>query len=203
MQLRCAGGRAFAEHTDQPAALARILWSACVDPGVLRAEAVAEAPEHGGFDFRQLGRLRIAVARSVTAEHVAIDDGRRRLRLDIAAGTVLEGPVRLRFRIDGPDGIEQSALALRRLGALMRDGRLLSSLYPADRRLERWIMALRVHDALVAGASHREIAIALHGVDYVTEQWGGRSDALQSRIRRIAALARHMAGDGYRNLLTR
>lgn len=194
-------GCAFAEDPDRAAPVARILLSASVDPGVLRAEAVAAACESGGFDLRHLARLRITIARSATVEHLAIDDGRRRLRVDVVGGTLLEGPVRLRFLIDGSDGLDQSALTLRRLAALLRRGRLLPSLYPTDTRLARWTAALRVKDALTAGASHREIAIALHGIDHVAEHWGGRSDALQSRIRRAAALARRLAAGGYRDLL--
>ena len=73
---------------------------------MLHAEAFPAASDRSGFDVRQLAGLRITIARSASAEHLAIDDGRRRLRLDIVAGTLLDGPVRLRFLIDGPDGVD-------------------------------------------------------------------------------------------------
>ena len=74
---------------------------------------------------------------------------------------------------------------------------------PPDRRVERWILALRVHDALLAGASQREIARVLFGD--ASGQGGGdrRADSIRSRVRRLSADARRLAGGGYRALMRR
>lgn len=75
------------------------------------------------------------------------------------------------------------------------------SLYPPDRRVDRWIVVLRVHDAMLAGASQREIARVLFGDDPGTPAGTDRSDSLRSRARRLAADARRMADGGYRALM--
>lgn len=197
-----AGGSTFAEHPDLPAHRARILWSAAADPGVLFAKAIA-SPHGDTIDFGRLDSVRATVTSSGDVEHVAIDERLRRLRLDIVEGTVLAGPVRLRFLIDGPAGAEPGALALRRLLAVTRHGRFLPSLHPPDARMRRWLLALRVHDALADGATQREIATALYGPERVARSWSGRSDALQSRVRRAVASARNLADGAWRDLLHR
>jgi hypothetical protein len=169
---------------------------------VLSAQAIASA--HGDtIDLGRLDSLRTTVTSSGDVEHVAIDDGLRRLRLDIVEGTILAGPIRLRFLIDGPAGAEPGVLALRRLLAVARHGRMIASLHPSDARMRRWLLALRVHDALADGATHREIANALYGPERVASCWNSRSDALQSRVRRTVASARNLADGAWRDLLHR
>ncbi len=60
---------------------------------------------------------------------------------------------------------------------------------------------LRVHDAVVDGASHREIASVLFGETRVAADWNGRSDSLRSCVRRLVRGARSMASGEYRSLL--
>ncbi|QNG49728.1 DNA -binding domain-containing protein [Sphingobium yanoikuyae] len=72
-----------------------------------------------------------------------------------------------------------------------------------NRPLDRWLMALRVQDALIAGASQREIAIALFGAERIPVDWRSASDSLRSRVRRLVREARILAGGRYRGLLGR
>jgi hypothetical protein len=58
---------------------------------------------------------------------------------------------------------------------------------------------LRVHDALVAGASIRDVGVMLFGLERVRDEWAG--EALKSQCRRLIATARDMAAGGYRELL--
>ena len=69
--------------------------------------------------------------------------------------------------------------------------------------MARWVLALRVHDALVEGASQREIAIGLFGAERVGEHWRGGSDSMRLNVRRLVGLARRLAQGGYRTLMTR
>lgn len=111
----------------------------------------------------------------------------------------------LRYDIGGIVGVEAEArlLPLRRLIGLHRTGRFLPSLFPRDRRVDRSLVALRVHDALNAGASQRDIAIALFGSERIASDWRAVSDSLRSRVRRLVREARRLAGGGYRGLLGR
>jgi hypothetical protein len=101
----------------------------------------------------------------------------------------------------GVASAEPKILPLRRLIDLCRRRRFSVSLYPPDRRVDRWILALRVHDALMAGANQREIARALFGGALVQGEGDRRSDSLRSRVRRLVADARLLAGGGYRALM--
>src|SRR3546814_2425929 len=70
-------------------------------------------------------------------------------------------------------------------------------IYPPERRARRWAMALRAHDAVGAGASHREIAAALFGEKVVKEDWCGRSDYLRLRVQRLLRMADKLVNRRY------
>lgn len=134
-------------------------------------------------------------------EHAVLSDGYRRIRIDIEQGSLACcRPVLLRYVTEGTVGqrTEARLLPLRRLAGLLRTGRFLPALFPAERRVERLIEVLRVADALSAGASQREIAAVLFGSERVSSDWRIVSDSLRSRVRRLVREARHMAADGYR-----
>lgn len=134
-------------------------------------------------------------------EHAAISDGYRRVRLDVASGTLCDGPVRLRYKLQGLQGIDPKILTLRRLIALCRLGRFASHLHPPERLAPRWIAALRVYDAMRAGTTQREIAIGLYGEGAVRREWSKGSDSLRLRVQRLTRVARRLADGGYRALL--
>lgn len=167
----------------------------------MRAEPVsAEDP-----DAFALARLagRASLARGEDGcEHLLLSDGWRRLRLDVVEGTLLAaGPVRLHFELAGFSHLDARLLTIRRLLSLWRKGCFLAALFQPLAGLPHRLEALRVADALAAGASYREIAIALYGEQRVRTEWEGRSDFLLSRVRRRAAEARRMEKGGYRALL--
>ncbi|WP_413777339.1 DNA -binding domain-containing protein [Sphingomonas sp. S2-65] len=60
---------------------------------------------------------------------------------------------------------------------------------------------LRVGDAIAAGASYHEMAVALYGEERVRAEWKGRSNFLMSGARRRAEDAARMAVGGWRALL--
>jgi hypothetical protein len=128
-----------------------------------------------------------------------LSDGWHHIRLDVAEGSLADGrPVLLRYRIHGVASLEPKLLPLRRLYDLCRHRRFALSLYPRDRRVDRWILALRVHDAIMAGASQREIAAVLFGADATGAR---QSDSLRSRVRRLSREAKALALGGYRLLM--
>ena len=179
---------------------APILWSASVDPSVLCAAArPAASIDPWGFDLRFWAREATLVLGG-DREHLQIGAGVHRLRLDVMAGSLLSGPVRLRYEIVPARNMEAVVATLRRFLHLCRTGDLLSAPTLTPQRLRRQIEALRVHDALAAGASIRDIGLLLFGHDRVRAEWHGASDALKSRCRRLVALARFMASGGYKNL---
>lgn len=133
-----------------------------------------------------------------------LSDGYRRIRFDIEEGSLACGrPVLLRYAMEGTVGqcTEARLLPLRRLAGLLRTGRFLPALFPAERRIERLIDVLRVADALSSGASQREIAAVLFGSERVSSDWRIVSDSLRSRVKRLVRRARKTRANGYRQIL--
>ncbi len=180
---------------------ARILWTQDYDPSVVELAAVPARPDDpDGVDVMDLGFRATVIARE-GREYVVLDDGYRRIRIDVLSGTVREGPVQPVFRMRGLVSIKPKLRTLGRILALARPGFRAAPHWPADQRMARWIDMLRVHDAYQGGASQREIAAALFGSARIAEDWCGGSDALQSRVRRLIKRGEAMAAGGYRWLL--
>jgi hypothetical protein len=134
-------------------------------------------------------------------EELLLRDSARHVRLLIRSGSVLDGPVRLRFALRGLQNLDRQLLTLRQVAALTRSGRLPRRLAGTDPKNAHWMKLLRIHDALDEGASQREIADCLFDNDWVASGWDGRSDFLRSRVRRMIALQRRLVGGGYLALL--
>lgn len=198
---RSNGVFTFAESPGRTAPDARLIWHADCDPGILRATAApTSSSDPDGITPALLGRW-LSVVADMSGEHVVLSDGWRHIRLDIACGSLDAGPVVLHYQLAGLVSAEHAILPLRRFLDLCRNRRFSVSLYPPDRRVARWIVALRVHDALVAGASQRDIARVLFGGDLALDTGARESDSLRSRVRRLVADARRLAGGGYRLLM--
>jgi hypothetical protein len=193
-------GFTFAERPACGSPGARLLWHARHDPGVLRVSE-GEVSDDDLFDLRNLRTPTVVAVAPDGREHVAISDGFRRIRLDVIEGSLLAGSVMLHYHLRGLNHLDGPLLSLRRLIALVRTGRFALAPFPADHTAPRIVTALRVHDALVAGASQRDIAIGLFGVDIVNRDWLTSSDFLRSRVRRLVALARRLEAGGWRELL--
>lgn len=175
------------------------MFDAHTDPSVLGCDIVDEDSE--GFDLMEVGCFSALLRSDAPREHVVLSDGLRRLRLDIAGGSLLYGPVRLRFRLEGLHAIEAPLLTLRRLAGLDRLGRMPHLLFPAERRAARWIPAMRAVDAEARGASQREVAEALVGSARVRSDWNAGSDYLRSQVRRLLGLGKRMVRGEWRALL--
>lgn len=173
----------------------------------MRVDALPVGDDHAGrFDPARFSPGFAFVTDRYGREHAVLSDGYRRLRIDVEDGSLAAGhPVLLRYRLAGivGEGTEARLLPLRRLAGLYRTGRFLPALFPPDPRVERSLMTLRVHDALMAGASHREIAIALFGAKRIPVDWRSATDSLRSRVRRLVRDARGLANGGYRKLFRR
>ena len=182
---------------------ATILWSAQIDPSVLRVEAVP--PRSSGrapsFDLRRWVSLACLVKQAVGSESLLLRDGLNSIRLDIMSGSLLDGPVALRFDIHGTDPVDSKVDTLRRFLHFQRTGMIPAPSLPRVRRHQRVSLALRVHDALSQGASIRDVGIMLFGFGRVDVEWEASGESLKSASRRLIALARSMASGEYLTLL--
>jgi hypothetical protein len=202
---RSSGGFTFAEHPDRAAPEARIIWHADLDPGTLRVIAVPSDPaDPDSIRTERLAPWLAIATDSDGREHAVLSDGWHRIRVDVEEGSIArEEAVLMHYRLLGIASAEPKILPLRRFVELCRHGRFARSLFPRDPRVERWLKVLRVHDALAAGASQREIGAALFGEDRILLDWSEQSDSLRSRVRRLVRDAHTMARGGYRYLLQR
>jgi hypothetical protein len=199
------GVSTFAETPARPAPDARILWHAALDPGTLRVVATpADPAEANSVRLDHLAPWLTLVRDAAGHEHAVLSDGLHRIRLDVEEGSLGMGEaVLLHYQLMGIASAAPKILPLRRLLHLCRRRRFARSLFPPDPRVARWLLLLRVHDGLVSGASRREIAAALFGIERVAAEWPGASDSLRSQVKRLARDARAMARGGYRSLMRR
>lgn len=196
------GGFTFAEFPDRAAPEARILWRADRDPETI--SVIAEAcgnMDPDGIDFAILEPWLTVVSNSAV-EHAVLTDGWHRIRLDVVQGSLAtRQPVRLHYQIHGTISAESKLLPLRRLIHLYRHKVFTPALYPPGPSMGYAIAVLRVHDAMTAGVSQKEIARSIFGADLVAAEWNSNSDFLRSRTRRLVANARRMMRGGFKSLL--
>lgn len=167
----------------------------------VRAAAVrCSADDCDAFDLRALA-VPATIVKDARGEDVSIGRGRTAVRLSIRAGTLLNGPVRLVYKLAGRHQLARRLLALRQLEALMRLRRVPRPLAVPALNGDRHMMLLRTLDALAAHRSARAVAIALFGEEVVARDWGHESDYLRMRTRRLAGAAQRLAAGGYLGLL--
>ncbi|WP_195908603.1 DNA -binding domain-containing protein [Novosphingobium sp. Gsoil 351] len=166
--------------------------------------AVAVAAEPNDPDALALAELLPWLNAAVDAagiEHAVLSDGRHHVRIDVENGSLLSGtPVVLHYRIGGIVSAESKILPLRRLIWLVRNRRFGKALVVRDPRLKRHVLALRVSDALAAGATNREIAEELW--DAGTASFEVR-ESLRLRIHRLVAETARLRGGAWRMLMRR
>lgn len=84
---------------------------------------------------------------------------------------------------------------------LLCAGHLLGRYFPPEPRQHRLTAVIRCLDAMLQGASHRDIAIALHGQKRVDADWGDPREHLRDAVRRAAGRGRSLMNGGYLRLL--
>ncbi|TMJ13375.1 MAG: DUF2285 domain-containing protein [Alphaproteobacteria bacterium] len=183
------------------APLARPIWRADHYPLVLEAKARAGAGADDLFDVQRFDGLARHVRSASGSEHLLLSDGIFDIRIDIVSGSLLEGPVKLCYRLGGLRSAEAPAAVLMRLLALGRTGSFARQLQPPVARMHRFLLELRVQDAIVAGADQREIAAALVSSEAAAPKWRIEAPTARSRVQRLVRRARQMQKGGYRRLL--
>lgn len=153
------------------------------------------------FDLMQLPYPAIIFRDAAAVERVLIGDAGHHLRIDVVGGSVLDGPVRLRYRLTAGPALPSQILTLRRLIALQRLGRFPQRFFPRAPRAARWMRALQAFDGKRAGASNREIAATLYGDKIVQADWHSGPNYLRSRLARALRFATMLVQGGYLQML--
>lgn len=79
--------------------------------------------------------------------------------------------------------------------------RMPIGLFRRERKGKRLQLTLQALDGMLAGASHRDIAIALYGKDRVASDWRADSDYLRQRVRRYLRTGKDFLESGFRSFL--
>jgi hypothetical protein len=183
------------EPAELAAPHARAFWRADIDGEVLVADALdVDARHHAALRLGEIAAL-LSVTSMGNVTCLLVTDGWRRLRIDLHGDVAVDRTLLPRWRLAGME-LRLQLRALTRLAAVYRSGDFPSRLWPRDPRTRRWILALRAHDALSAGARHRDLA-ALLGGDASSERWRVREPTIRLQAQRLAMLARKLQGRAF------
>lgn len=134
-------------------------------------------------------------------QHVLFSDGCRAFQLAVSGAGMLEPAALTAGVLWQPGHVRQRVDALACLNALRSTGHLLPRFFPAEPRSARLCSVLRALDGSIAGASHREIGIALSGRARVDHDWTDPGDHLRDMVRRAIRRGRALMNGGYRQFL--
>ncbi len=198
------GGCCFDEDPYRPALDADIFWDARHDPTVIVATAnAAERSDPQAFDLLAQHVPATVLRCGEHPEELCLAMAGHAIRLSIASGTLLEGPVSLCHHLSGDRFLSTRIRALRGFDNFVRHGLISELPTPFAPSQQRMAMVLATMDGLARGLSQRQIAIALFGERSVTADWNKPSDFLKSRVRRLIAQVTDLGGDAYLGLLQR
>lgn len=181
--------------------LARPVWRADTDPHVLLATAQsASIAKSDAFDVGSVTRLATCHRCAEGQEHWLFSDGFRSIRLDLIVGSLSAGSVDLNYHLAGLATVLPRLTALHRFIAFATTGSMPNSLFRPETKAQRWTLVLRTADAIAAGASQRDIAQSLLGVE-PGPRWRIASPSLRRRAQRLVEAARRAMGADPRHWL--
>ena len=196
-------GCLYATAPDLDARLASVFWCPDLCPSVLRftASAVTGAAEPESFRLNKIACPSVLLEMANGTQHLLFTDHGRWLQIVFSGADILR-PVRLTVEID-----TESRRAARQLRALhcFNDlrfcGHLLASHFQPNALSSRLQIALQALDGSQAGATHREIGMALFGKDRVKAEWDHPARSLRDRTRRAIYRGRKLMQKTYINFL--
>lgn len=175
---------------------ARPIWSTRTDPKVLRGHlASRKAAATDLFDIRAFAPFVSVEIDADRTEHWLFSDGHWIIRLDVQGGSLLGGPAMLEYHLNGVQSAKSKLEALRQFLVLSEKGWLPTSMIPREQRAARWIMELRVGDAMLAGATEQEIARGLFRDMIAQKRWRQENSSLRLRVQRLVRIARNRLCD--------
>ncbi|MBX3494124.1 MAG: DUF2285 domain-containing protein [Parvibaculum sp.] len=190
------------ESPDRDARNADIFWhpDVCgsVLPVISSIDTVSVRERY--FDIRKL-RCNVTILRNRSSQNVLFRNNGRFLQLTVAGDCVMRPVQILANVLPGNSRINTRWRSLRRLDDLVRTKALRSEMYPPAMCAWRLSRVLQALDGHLVGASQREIAVALFGVDRVEEDWAHPGAHLRDQVRRTIKRGRDLMNGGYLKLL--
>ncbi|MDH2380727.1 DUF2285 domain-containing protein [Bradyrhizobium sp. CER78] len=185
-----------------PARAAPVFWLASANRRRVRARCRASDGVNDGRTS-PLATFKVDRAVAIGADGIAVvmlKGQGMNVAVELHDVGVLTRPSRLVFELDGLDDLNSQTERLRTLQRFERPetARTGRSPFANDERLYQALIAL---DESMAGKTYRQIAIAIFGEQRVADDWGGTSQFLKDRTRRLVAKGQELMRGGYRELL--
>ncbi|MES2255541.1 MAG: DUF2285 domain-containing protein [Pseudomonadota bacterium] len=177
---------------------ATVFWNPRACSSVLRMRAL-EPSGAAAFELSQIVVPSVLLETRDGMQHVLFRQGSRNLQL-VVTGMSIRRPVTLTADVFS-SALKPQIRSLSCFHDLLRTGDLLDRYFLADARGARFMLILQALDGWCAGASQREIAIALYGADRVKSLWNDPRSHMRDRVRRIIRRARFLLNGGYRSFL--
>lgn len=133
-------------------------------------------------------------------EHVVLSSDGRQIQLICHGKSVLDDTVCLALPITSMVDQPRQIVTLNRLLSAAKFGRIDPNNFKPHPRSRRLQFTLQVLDGMLAGASHREIAIQVYGADRVAQDWNDPCNSLKDQIRKTVRRGRDLMNGKYRNL---
>jgi len=134
------------------------------------------------------------------AEHVVLFGGGRQIQLACRGNSMLDDTVCLAFPIAAMEDQQRKIMALNRLLSVAKFKCIDPNNFKPHPRSRRLRFTIQVLDGMLAGASHREIAIQLYGAEKVAQDWNDPGNHLKDQIRKTVRRGRDLMNGKYRNL---
>jgi hypothetical protein len=178
---------------------ANVFWHPHVSSRIVPCNcAMIDGWKGAPFDLLKLsGRRQLLIADN--AEYLVVQRGRRSARLVAQGRSLLSGPVKATFYIEGLDRVGRVAETLRTLESFTDVAQTeFPELGQSESQLHDYLIALDGH---LEGRSYRDIAQVLYGADRVAETWSEETRFLKDRVRRAVVRGVELMNGGYRDLL--
>lgn len=193
-------------YSDEPsldAGQARVLWRPDCYGGVLSIASTA-ASEDGNTPRFSLSAMQcpsLLILRPGDRQHVVFLGEGRGLQLVVHGESVLN-PVRLMIdAAPGPRAARIQAELLKCFNDLSITGRMKPRYNLKKVSARRLKTVVRALDGAIAGASHKDIALAIYGAQRVQTDWDDPREHLKDHIRRTVRRGIRLMNGGYRSFL--
>lgn len=194
-----AWGLVAFECPDRTAETANVFWHPDVSRRIVPCDC---APIDGwtgaAFDLLKLsGRRQLLITEN--AEYLVVQRNCKSARLVAHGRSLLTGPVKATFHIEGLERAGRVAETLRTLASFMNEQQSKAlELGQSESQLHDYLIALDGH---LEGRTYRDIAEVLYGADRVNEVWTNETRHLKDKVRRAVASGIELMNGGYRKLL--
>ena len=164
-------------------------------------DVVAQRPDEAAdavISVAELGAAGHVILGPAGEEYLLLRDSEQAVTLRLYGSRVSIAPVAASFVVEATAQAGEAVPAVKRASDL-----LFRSRHRTHGSRERLLArdALIAVDADCAGASLRETAELIHGVEFVRREWSGGNGWLKLRMRRARAKGRELCDGGYRRWL--